>query len=562
MPSNLRVAIIPFLLLTGSGAAQIQITDVVNAGSRIAGGSPSGGIAQGALFVVTGQGVGPDEFQQASFPLPAAGGLGGVTIQVTAGGLTVDAIMVYVFANEVAAILPSIAPVGPGTVTVNNNGDMATAPFTVVAAAFGIFTRGQTGPAGQAVAFNVAADGSTAPNGVAQSAQPGQDVLINGTGLGAIASDETQSGVTDAPYTSIQVYAGVQPAAVVSAGRGLCCNGLDPDFPVPPGIAAWDVIRFTVPADVVGCFVPVAVQIGNFVSNLATISIAAGGGACAPPVSVLPAEVTQQLADQTGVTIGAISLERGASIGAMAGGAVNTTKRDTGSATFLRYADVPASAFTAAYVPLVNVCTVNGYPAADGVTAPIVPPPPTGLDAGPAIAVSGPGGSRSILRQTVGMAVAYQTAANFGNTTPGNYFDPGHYTVTGPGGNDAGAFTASVDAPAAPFVWTNIPNVTIPIDRSQDLTITWTGGAPDSLVSILGGSFESGVSSAFLCTAAAGAGSFTVPSYVLLSLAPGSTAGTGTLVVENRLVSTFTAMGLDIGTLSYSTHFDLFPQYQ
>ena len=66
---------------------------------------------------------------------------------------------------------------------------------------------------------------------------------------------------------------GIRPATVVSAGRGLCCDGLDADFPVPQGIAAWDVIRFTIPDGIVGCFIPVAVQIGAYVSNLATISI-------------------------------------------------------------------------------------------------------------------------------------------------------------------------------------------------------------------------------------------------------------------------------------------------
>jgi CheY-like chemotaxis protein len=55
-----------------------------------------------------------------------------------------------------------------------------------------------------------------AANSGMQSAQPGQDVVINGTGLGAITSDETQSGVTDVPATAIQVYVGVKPAAVVS----------------------------------------------------------------------------------------------------------------------------------------------------------------------------------------------------------------------------------------------------------------------------------------------------------------------------------------------------------
>src|SRR5579864_5871672 len=253
-----------FLASAGFAAAQVTIGNVVNAGSRIQSTSSFYGIAQGSLFAITGNGLGPDPLQQASFPLPTTDGLEGVTVQANIGGTAVDCILVYVSSTEVGAILPSNTPLGAGTVTVNNNGDTASKAITVVASAFGIFTSTVEGYAGRAMAFNVsAADGSTMPNSTTQSVQPEQDVLINGTGLGAITSDETQSGVTDVPAATVQVYVGVMPATVVSAGRGLCCDGLDPNFPAPQGIAAWDVIRFTIPDGVTGCFVPVVVQIGN-----------------------------------------------------------------------------------------------------------------------------------------------------------------------------------------------------------------------------------------------------------------------------------------------------------
>jgi uncharacterized protein (TIGR03437 family) len=244
-----------FLLLAGTAAAQLTITSVTNAGSRLGATSPSTGIAQGAVFVVAARAVGPAELLQASFPLPTTEGLGGVTIQATVGGATVDCIMVYVAPNEVAAILPSQTPLGTGTITVTRNGVSATAPIKVVASAFGIFTQ-RLGFAGPALAFNVSPDdGSIAPNTGQQSAQAGQDVVINGTGLGAITSDETQPGVADVPDTAatIQVFVGVKRAMLVSAGRGVCCDGLDPSYRMPQGIAAWDVIRFTVPDGIAGC---------------------------------------------------------------------------------------------------------------------------------------------------------------------------------------------------------------------------------------------------------------------------------------------------------------------
>ena len=220
-------------------------------------------------------------------------------------------------------------------------------PITVVAAAFGIFTTAQGGYAGQALAFNVsAADGSTAPNSASQSVQPGQDVLINGTGLGAITSDETQSGVTDVPAATIQVYVGVVPATVVSAGRGLCCDGLDPSFPAPQGIAAWDVIRFTIPDGVTGCFIPVVVQIGGFVSNLATLSIDPSGAACTPIPSTLPAALTQQLAGKPNVTFGSIALGRGIGMAVNGQPAPSTRPSKTRGPPSFSGENIPASTIT------------------------------------------------------------------------------------------------------------------------------------------------------------------------------------------------------------------------
>lgn len=562
-----RSAVLLSLILAGSATAQITITDVVNAGSRIRSGQQSSGIAQGALFAITGKGVGPDQPQQASFPLPTTDGLGGVTVQATVGGLTVDAILVYVSANAVDAILPSNTPLGAGTVTLNNNGVTATKAITVVAAAFGIFTQTPTTGAAQALAFNVNPDGSTSLNTTTQSVQPGQDVMLNGTGLGAIPSDETQSGVVDVPTATIQVYAGVVPATVVSAGRGLCCDGLDPNYPVPPGIAAWDVIRFTIPDGVTGCFIPVVVQIGGLISNLATISIDPSGGACAPAVSTLPADLVQQLAGQTGISLGALGLGRGSG-SVVTKGAVRTTKQDTGSATFVKYANVPASMFTGEVIFPANVCNINGYPGPNGTVimngnqVTIVPLKAVSLDAGPAITVTGPSGTRTIPRQTAGMVVDY-SAKPFGASTPGNYYDPGHYTVTGPGGKDVGAFSASTDVPSTPFVWTNVPDITVPLDRSQDLTITWTGGVPGTQVTVLGGSLVNGVNTGFLCAAPVIAGHFTVPSYVLLNLPPtGSSTAPGQLTVGNRSVSTFSAPGLDLATIAWAVDYTLYLKFQ
>jgi hypothetical protein len=158
-----------------------------------------------------------------------------------------------------------------------------------------------------------------------------------------------------------------------------------------------------------------------------------------------------------------------------------------------------------------------------------------------------------------GTSGPYYKGVTFGNTTPGNFYDPGHYTVTGTGGKDVGAFTGSIDVPSTPFVWTNMPSVTAPLDRSKDLTIKWTGGIPNTQVTVVGGSTPS----AFLCAADVSAGQLTIPSYVLLNLPPsGPPLNFGQLTLGNRSVNLFTASGLDLAWVGYGEGYTLYLKYQ
>jgi hypothetical protein len=62
----------------------------------------------------------------------------------------------------------------------------------------------------------------------------------------------------------------------------------------------------------------------------------------------------------------------------------------------------------------------------------------------------------------------------------------GLFTIdNGSGGSDVGPFSTSINVPP-PLVWSNIGSITV-IDRSQPLTITWSGGDPAGVVSIQGG---------------------------------------------------------------------------
>src|SRR5579864_1119666 len=167
-----------------AGAA--SISGVYNAGSWVPPSLPNSGIARGAIFTVTGTGLGPAALQQVqSYPLPAT--LAGTGIQVHVGTTVENCIMIYTSATQVAAILPSATPLGNGTLTVSYQGATASLAIEVVAGDFGMFTlnEGGTGPA-------VVTDLSYNPITMVNPAHPGENLILWGTGLGAVSGDETQ----------------------------------------------------------------------------------------------------------------------------------------------------------------------------------------------------------------------------------------------------------------------------------------------------------------------------------------------------------------------------------
>jgi uncharacterized protein (TIGR03437 family) len=555
-----------FALLVPFAEAQaaVSIDDVVNAGSLIPTGLPGGGVAQGALFAVIGKGVGPDTAQQAGgFPLPAADGLAGVSVKVTVGDTSVDAIMVYVSTGEVIAILPSGTPLGSGTVTVNNNGDTASAPITVVASAAGLFTNNANGQ-GQALAFNVnAADGSTVRNSLSQPAQTGQNVILNGTGLGAITSDETQAGVMDVPSAAPVVFVGGVQAAVVSAGRGTCCSGIDPSFPILQGVAGWDTITITVPSGLQGCAVPVVVQTGGTVSNFPTIAIAAADGTCYDASSKYGTYLQTALGLSGVVKTGSISLSRiGLKLSVQ--GLALTSNSDSGSATF-QQTDLSggpvSSQQVAALVSQYGSCVVVQTRVPSLVPV-VTGPLPVGLDAGDGINVKGPRGSKTMTKQDVG-----SYSANFGTSTSTNlpgglppivngtpFLDAGNYAIdNGSGGADIGAFNLNVTTPT-PLSWDNQDQITT-VDRAAGVTVKWSGGDPAGFVQIFGQSSimlskTASLSVAFYCTEKVSAGSFAVPGYVTSALPPASLnsqTNVGLLALYSATSAPVTIPNVDIG---------------
>ena len=133
------------------------------------------------------------------------------------------------------------------------------------------------------------------------------------------------------------------------------------------------------------------------------------------------------------------------------------------------------------------------------------------------------------------------------------FLDPGDYTLGGNGGSDVGALQASLTVPPN-LTWTN-RDQSAAIDRTQGFTVNWTGAAPGQTVGVIGGNVDlpTNASALFLCMAAPGATSLTVPPAILANvpatrtnvLQSKSVVYVGTLPLGNSGV--FSASGLDIG---------------
>jgi uncharacterized protein (TIGR03437 family) len=519
---------------------------IVNAASLAKIALPNSSIAQGSFFSVFGTNMGPAKSPSLSFPLQT--NLGGVSLTISAGGQTFNAIPLFVGPGQINAVLPSNVPVGPATLTVNFNGTSNSIDFQVVAHSFGIFTVPQSG-AGPGVID----DSNYSLFTLTHSAVAGDIAIIWGTGLTAVEArkEAAQPLPGDHKEVPVEVYVGLQKADVSYRGRSGCCVGVDQVF-------------FTVPKGVTGCHVPVAVKIGDIVSNFPTMPIAASASSrvCTDPSGPSAADISQYQKQGT-FSGGFIGLDRFTTTTPglpppFGTGQPTTTTSESGSGSFAKYIyQQLLSAQNPFSVTTVGACTLFAFGGASAIN--VDPITPTYLDAGSALTVKGPNGTKQLPKS----GNAY--FAQLGGGTPPNaqplYLNPGAYTVTGPGGKDVGPFSANLNI-APPLTWTNEDSVN-DIIRSAGQLITWSGGDPSSIVLIEGSSIMLGTSpdgsdtvgAFFFCTAPDSAHQFNIPALVLDSLPPSVTnpdipIPTGSLSIASYQTASFTATGIDTGTIS------------
>jgi uncharacterized protein (TIGR03437 family) len=581
-------------LLVASAAAQPAVTAVVNGASFSFPPLQNSSIAQGSFFSIFGTGIGPaasacgtnlvnciwdsagaSAFPSSANPLPTS--IQGTSVSVTVGGTPFPAYLEYVSSSQINAVLPSNTPTttttngtSNGTLTVTFNGQTsATFPVTVVASSFGTFTWNEAGT-GPGIITNAVTYQRLTPF---VTVAPGDYVTIWGTGLGAAPNASTEA-TAPPPQTNLCAAAANCPVTVWVAGLKATVT-----YAGRSGFTAEDQIDFIVPPGVQGCYVEVAVQTGQVISNFTSMAVDANRGICSDVDGTNFNDIASVVQSKGQVNVGDITLYSDY-LNVSAAGTTAQWDNDTVSgdiATYTKAALQNFQGFTRS--PSVNNCAVNPF---------LQYPPPTDpglasvtfLDAGPSLKIQGPNGSQTVAQNSGSFSYGAQPAGNLTSTTglvggvtvgeladllltgtcpstatdnclpyfltPTSAISQGQYTVTGSGGASVGALTAAVTVTpaAAAFQWTNQKTVTAAaIPRDQSLTITWSGGDPNGYVDItaISSTLATGLEPAantpgvmVQCIAPVSTGSFEIPAYVLESLP--STAGSTAVVPPGELL--------------------------
>lgn len=500
------------------------ITQVVNNSSGILPGFPNSGIAPSSLFAVKGSGLadpGDPVLQSSQSPSGIPLKLNGASISVTVGNVTTHPALYYTSPTQLAAVLPASTPVGSGTLTVTYNGVASNAaPIQVVPTALGINTfYTNSGVATDAVTGAVLT--------YTNSGKPGETIVLWATGLGADSadSDTTYTLTPHSSKTSLQIYIGGIPATILYHGASTY-----------PGV---NQINLTIPASAPnGCWISLAAVAGGVVSNIVTLPINKGGGACLDAVNGLNGNQISPAGGQT-LRTGLVGVIQ-----------TNSPRKD-GTRTVSSTADAAFEKYTGIYTPTNSVspggCIVNNL-------TPVPIGNITGLDVG-TITLTGPSGSPVTLASQFGIKGAFYAILPAGAIPQTG----GTFTFKGSGGADVGSFTSTITFSNPLLTWTNQSEAAT-IDRTQGLQVTWTGGNPGTYVIITGtsSSTQPVVIGGFTCLASVDAGQFTVPSYILSALP----AGKGGTLLQNNVYSSLSPTGIDIGVAAGNVSFSVTSVYQ
>ncbi len=369
----------------------------------------------------------------------------------------------------------------------------------VVAASFEFY---RIGPGGPAIAQSVAANGSLSPVGLATPAQPGQTVLLTGSGLGI--------------GTTVAVTLGGVPVPLVPAAPHRAQPGRDEILiRIPQGSAVPD-----------GCYVPLALTY-NGTTVTSSISKTSSGAPCVHPFQLSAADL--KTLDGGGfLTAGQIvmttRLQVATSAVASRNESANVTVTTANAATLAGYF-APSLAGSGTNCSAVQL-NFFGYAA------------PFNINEGQFFQLSGLGASMTLQNGATTIALSGAGAgfppATEGplNNLPAPAIAGGTWTWQSSGGTDLAASSFGFTLPA-PLQFTGGAPVTL--NRSQDQTLNWNGSNFDSgamaNVQLSGNSAGGTGTVSVSCQTPANGGALTLPA-ALLSQFAGSSLGTLAVTVN------------------------------
>jgi uncharacterized protein (TIGR03437 family) len=491
------------LAVTGAGAPSFTSAGIVNALGY------QNILAPDTIFTIFGTNLGPAQFVGATGSFSTS--LAGTSINFTpaAGGAAIDAKIVYTASSQVAGLLPSSITPGTYAVRVTYNG-VTSSPqnVTVASRSFGIATSnsGGTGTAQANIGnlngglsltrFTSGTSASGGYNWVLSPAHPGDILVLWGTGGGADPAND--AGGTSGDQTAAGNF------VVTVDGRQITplYAGATSGFP-----GLWQ-INFAIPPDIApDCFALAQVTAGGQTGNSVNIPIApAGQTACADPST--PASVFSKLDSGGNLILAAFAIAKIAT---------SSITRETASGDVFSYS--PAEWITLNSGPQFGACRVyqRTYPVGGRDPA----TPDAALDAGPKLSFSGPNvpaGSAMVPISSV-IGTSYGGALTLGTLTAGTY------NLSGPGGSQVAAFSASTVFPGS-FTVTNWNSITS-IDRTQPLTLSWTGSGVDQVGVVIASVVVAGGQdhlTTINCTVPAAPDSYTIAAGALGLLPAGSVA--------------------------------------
>ena len=434
--------------------------------------------------------------------------------------------------NRVQALIPEQAPFGESTIRVVR-ADEASVPFpiTVVNSNFGIYSQNHEGW-GPGEIYTQSA-GTRVLNSVNQPAGAGDRLTLIGTGLGQAQHPQVLIG-------------GIQSRSVSVERK-------------PEGR---EEITFEVPHNSPqGCYVPVWVNAEGSVSNVVTMSIRSGSGACKQPI-LLPPDLTEATNTYAFVVLMRAQMQLDAGKDG-----IKFTDDEAAAAFLGHHSKVPRLSHLQVLPPAGTCISYTGtFVAPIGRSTSslrdLLQERYSGLplDAGAEIILRGPRGTRHLAHwprghDWFGDRIGGESPAPNLQPLP-LFLEPGRYELTSAGGVDVGSFQTVIEVPRA-VRWQERRAVPT-IMRANGATINLDAGDPGQQVAILAMNVDqiTTAMAASLCIVPAGARRFTIPADMLAHFPrtqaiPGLPMSVLLVFSVPQPVAPIRARGLDLGYAIY-----------